>query len=35
MRYPVLGPVNTDPIGPVVPENAPIKARGEKFGYSK
>ena len=32
---PVLGPVNTNPIGSVVPEKASIKARGEKFGESK
>jgi hypothetical protein len=31
----VLGPVNTNPMHPVEPEKAPIKARGEKFGYSK
>ncbi|PUB81496.1 MAG: hypothetical protein DBP02_17945 [gamma proteobacterium symbiont of Ctena orbiculata] len=40
----MLGPVNTNPMHPVVPEKAPIKAhpkgtsfgaRGEKFGYSK
>ncbi|MCG7981371.1 MAG: CBS domain-containing protein [Candidatus Thiodiazotropha lotti] len=31
----VLGPVNTNPIRPVAPEKAPIKARGEKFGCSK
>ncbi len=30
-----LGPVNTNPIGSVAPEKAPIKARGERFGYSK
>ncbi|MES9945709.1 MAG: TIGR03790 family protein [Candidatus Thiodiazotropha sp.] len=30
-----LGPVNTNPIGSVAPENAPIKARGERFGDSK
>jgi hypothetical protein len=31
----LLGPVNTNPIGSVAPEKAPIKARGEKFGHSK
>ncbi|MES9968509.1 MAG: CaiB/BaiF CoA-transferase family protein [Candidatus Thiodiazotropha sp.] len=31
----VLGSVNTNPIGPVVPEKEPIKARGERFGDSK
>ncbi len=31
----LLGPVNTNPMPPVVPEKASIKARGEKFGYSK
>ncbi|MEW8648086.1 MAG: hypothetical protein AB2563_18500, partial [Candidatus Thiodiazotropha endolucinida] len=30
-----LGPVNTNPMHPVVPEKAPIKARGERFGDSK
>ncbi len=30
-----LGPVNTNPIGSVVSENAPIKARGVRFGDSK
>lgn len=39
-----LGPVNTNPIGPVAPEKAPIKAhlkgtffgaQGERFGASK
>ncbi|MEW8441040.1 MAG: metallophosphoesterase [Candidatus Thiodiazotropha taylori] len=33
--YDELGPANTNPIGPVVPEKAPIKARGERFGDSK
>ncbi|MEW8459706.1 MAG: hypothetical protein AB2653_05315 [Candidatus Thiodiazotropha endolucinida] len=30
----ILGPVNTNPIGPVVPEKAPIKAhpKGTSFG---
>ncbi len=31
----LLGPVNTNPIGPVASEKASIKARGEKFGCSK
>ncbi|MFC1337308.1 MAG: hypothetical protein G8D91_21805 [gamma proteobacterium symbiont of Clathrolucina costata] len=35
INYQILGPVNTNPIHPVVPEKAPIKARGERFGYSK
>jgi hypothetical protein len=30
-----LGPVNTNPIGSVASEKAPIKARGVKFGHSK
>jgi len=30
-----LGPVNTNSIGTVAPEKAPIQARGEKFGDSK
>ena len=30
-----LGPVNTNPIGTVAPEKAPIQARGERFGSSK
>ncbi|MCG7937021.1 MAG: hypothetical protein JAY68_20485, partial [Candidatus Thiodiazotropha taylori] len=33
--YDELGPANTNPIGPVVPEKAPIKARGVRFGDSK
>jgi len=28
-----LGPVNTNPIGSVAPEKAPIQARGEKFDH--
>jgi hypothetical protein len=35
MKKRLLGPVNTNPIGSVAPEKAPIKARGEKFGHSK
>ncbi|MCU7844428.1 MAG: TIGR04282 family arsenosugar biosynthesis glycosyltransferase [Candidatus Thiodiazotropha sp. (ex Monitilora ramsayi)] len=31
----LLGPVNTNPIVPVAPEKASIKARGERFGSSK
>jgi hypothetical protein len=31
----LLGPVNTNPIGSVASEKAPIKARGVKFGHSK
>jgi len=30
-----LGPINTNPIGPVASEKAPIKARGVRFGHSK
>ena len=30
-----LGPVSTNRIGPVAPEKASIKARGERFGHSK
>ncbi|MET0006147.1 MAG: hypothetical protein ABW087_21330 [Candidatus Thiodiazotropha sp.] len=44
LGYITLGPVNTNPMRPVVSEKAPIKAhpkgtsfgaRGERFGYSK
>jgi len=31
----LLGPVDTNPIGSVVPEKAPIQARGEQFGGCK